>query len=203
MYVCPYCGEFTGQKFDRYLRHIKFVHSNEPNFRMSCTYCGQGFTRFSSFKSHLDRKHKQQCAQDHSLDEGNDDPDHGIIDVRIEDDDQADEEADDIDQDTNIEKITKFIALFVLKTKEVNLVSQQAIDSMLDNTKTLVDHCLQTLGGEVKLCLSQNGLNWAEIDGLKEVFNNQSSIYETALGPVANEYLQVKYLVEKLNFVVS
>jgi hypothetical protein len=151
----------------------------------------------------LDRKHKQQCAQDHSLDEGNDDPDHGIIDVRIEDDDQADEEADDIDQDTNIEKITKFIALFVLKTKEVNLVSQQAIDSMLDNTKTLVDHCLQTLGGEVKLCLSQNGLNWAEIDGLKEVFNNQSSIYETALGPVANEYLQVKYLVEKLNFVVS
>ena len=165
-----------------------------------CTYCGQGFTRFSSFKSHLDRKHKQQCAQDHSLDEGNDDLDHGIIDVPMEDEDQDD---DDIDQDTDIEKITKFIALFVLKTKEVNLVSQQAIDSMLDNTKTLVDHCLQTLGGEVKLCLAQNGLNWAEIDGLKEVFDNQSSIYETALGPVANEYLQVKYLVEKLNFVVS
>ncbi len=74
---------------------------------------------------------------------------------------------------------------------------------MLDNTKTLVDHCLQTLGGEVKLCLARNGLNWAEIYGLKEVFDNQSSIYETVLGPVANEYLQVKYLVEKLNFVVS
>ncbi len=113
--------------------------------------CAQGFTRFSPFKSHLDRKHKQQCTQDHSLDEGNDDPDHGIIDVPIEDDDQADEDDDDIDQDTDIEKITKFIALFVLKMKEVNVVSQQAIDSMLDNTKTLVDHCLQMLGGEVKL----------------------------------------------------
>ncbi|CAB3983791.1 Hypothetical predicted protein, partial [Paramuricea clavata] len=132
----------------------------------------------------------------HLLDEGNDDPDHGIIDVPIEDEDQADE--DDIDQDTDIEKITKFIALFVLKAKEVNLVSQQAIDSMMDNTKTLVNHCLHMLGGKVKLCLAQNGLSWAEIDGLKEVFHNQLSIYETALGPVANKYLQVKYLMEKL-----
>ena len=130
----------------------------------------------------LGQKHKQQCIQDHSLDDGNYDPDHGIIDVPIEDDDQADEEADDIDQDTDIEKIMKFIALFILKTKEVNLLSQQAIDSMLDNTKTMVDHCLQTLGGEVKLCLARSGLNCAEIDGLKEVFNNQSSIYETTLG---------------------
>ena len=150
----------------------------------------------------MDRKHKQQCAQDHSIDEG--DEDHGINDVTgvptedyAEDDDQADDEV------TDIEKITKFIALFVLKTKEVNLVSQQAIDSMLENTKSLVDHCLQMLGGEVKLCLARNGLDWAEIDGLQEVFNNQSSIYETALAPVANEYLQIKYLVEKLNFVVS
>ena len=85
----------------------------------------------------------------------------------------------------------------------MNLVSQQAIDSMLENTKSLVDHCLQTLGSEVKLCSARNGLDWAEIDGLQEVFNNQSSIYETALAPVANEYFQIKYLVEKLNFVVS
>ena len=207
MHVCPYCGEFTGQTFDRYLHHIRFVHSNEPNFTISCTYCGQAFKKYSSFKSHLDRKHKEQCAQDHSIDEG--DEDHGINDAtgvptedyaEFEDDDQADKEIDEV---TDIENITKFIALFVLKTKEVNLVSQQAIDSMLENTKSLVDYCLQTLGGEVKLCLARNGLDWAEIDGLQEVFNNQSSIYETALAPVANEYLQIKYLVEKLNFVVS
>ena len=197
MNVCPYCGEFTGQKFDRYLRHIKFVHSNEPNFAISCTYCGQVFKKYSSFKSHLDRKHKQECAQDHSTDgDDHDDLDHEMDDataVPIADEGQADEEIDDVDQETDIEKITKFFL-----TKEVNLVSQQAIDSMLENTKHLVDHCLQTLGGEVKLCLARNGLDWAEIDGLKDVFNNQSTIYETALGPVANEYLQMKYLVEKL-----
>ncbi len=77
------------------------------------------FHKVFIFKSHLDRKHKQQCAQDHSLDEGNEDPDHGIIDVPIEDDDQADEDDDDIDQDTDIEKITKFIALFVLYSLNV------------------------------------------------------------------------------------
>ena len=195
MHVCPYCGEFTGQTFDRYLHHIRFVHSNEPKFTISCTYCGQVFKKYSSFKSHLDRKHKQQCAQDHSIDEG--DEAHGINDGTgvptedyAEDDDQADEEVDEV---TDIEKITKFIALFVLKTKEVNLVSQQAIDSMLENTKSLVDHCLQTLGGEVKLCLARNGLDWAEIDGLQEVFNNQSSIYMRRL------WLQWQTSICKLN----
>ena len=67
----------------------------------------------------------------------------------MEENDQDDEEADDIDQDNDIEKITKFIALFVLKTKEVNLVSQKTIDSMLDNTKILVDHCLQAVGARL------------------------------------------------------
>ena len=39
------------------------------------------------------------------------------------------------------------------------------IDSMLENIKTFVDHCLQTLDGEIKLCLSRNGLHPAKIDG--------------------------------------
>ena len=69
----------------------------------------------------LGQKHKRQCIQDHSVDDGNYDPDHGIIDVPIEDDDQADEEADDIDQDTDIEKIMKFIALFILKRRKLIL----------------------------------------------------------------------------------
>ena len=93
MNVCPYCGEFTGQKFDRYLRHIKFVHSNEPNFTISCTYCGQVFKKYSSYKSHLDRKHKQECAQDHLTDgDDHDNVDHEMDDataVPIADEDQA------------------------------------------------------------------------------------------------------------------
>ena len=189
--------------YGRYLRRIKFVHSNKPNFTISCTYYGEVFERYSSFLSHLDRKHKQECGQGHSVDQGDNNPDHENDDATalpIENDDQADEEIDDVDQVIDIRKIMKFIALFILKTKEVNLVSQQAIDSMLENTEILVDHCLQTLGTVV---LGSMVWIWVKIGGLKEAFYNQSSICETALGPVANKYLYMKYLMEKLNFVVS
>ena len=59
-YFCPYCGDYTGVKFNRHLRHIKFHHSNEPNFSISCGECGQSFRKFESFKSHVRRKHRNQ-----------------------------------------------------------------------------------------------------------------------------------------------
>lgn len=213
IYVCPYCGESIGKNFRRYLRHIRFVHSNEPNFSISCIYCEKSFKKFTSFKSHLQRKHQEQLHENNALvDEVNhepylsgsdndNDPDHQDQAHEQRNDDQV-TEPEGID-DTSIENITKFIALFVLQTKEVNMVSQQAIDSILDNTKTLVEHCLETLTTDVKSCLAQNGLNWTEIDGLSEVFDNKTRKYQKALDPVATEYLQVKYMVEKLNYVVS
>ena len=179
MYVCSYCGEFIGKQFSRYLRHIRFVHSNEPNFAISCTYCEISFKRFASFRSHLLRKHKEQCDdhEDNTLpDEDNtlisDEDNHGSDD----DDDMYAENPDETCDDTSVENITRFIALFVLQTKEVNMVSQQTINSILDNTKTLVGHCLEALSKDVKSCLAQNGLNWTQIDGLKEVFDNQVNI---------------------------
>ena len=44
---------------------------------------------------------------------------------------------------------------------------------------------------------------WTGIDGLKEVFDNQEEKYQKVLDPVSTEYLQVKYVVEKLHYVVS
>ena len=92
-----------------------------------------------------------------------------------------DESPFDSGENTSIENISKFIAFFVLKTKEVHMVSQPTIDSIMDNTKTLVGHCLETLSRDVKLCVAQNGLNWKDIEGLKEVFNNQVDNYEKAV----------------------
>ena len=163
MYVCNYCGEYTGKQFSRYLRHIKFVHSNEPNFTISCTHCDKSFEKFQSFRSHLQRKHKQHCQEYNFIaDDGGDEEDF------LNDSDDADDtflEDEDINpdgakDDTSTENITKFIALFVLKTKEVHMVSQPTIDSILDNTKTLVGHCLESLSKDVKSCLAQNGLDW-------------------------------------------
>ena len=206
MYVCNYCGEFTGKQFSRYLRHIKFVHTNEPNFTISCTQCKKTFKKFQSFRSHLQRKHyKKQHPEPNST---RDEDDHQNF---VNDSDDAvdmlsenqDESPFDSGENTSMENITKFIALFVLKTKEVHMVSQPTIDSIMDITKTLVGHCLETLSRDVKSCLAQNGLNWKDIEGLKEVFNNQVDSYEKAVDPVSTEYLHVEYVVDNLHYVVT
>ena len=44
-------------EFKKLLHHIKYLHSNEPNFMISCGHCNQSFRKFESFKSHLRRKH--------------------------------------------------------------------------------------------------------------------------------------------------
>ena len=72
-YFCPYCGNYTGGKFNPHLRHIKYHHSQEPNFSITCEDCGQ------------------KC-------------------------------------DT-VEELTRFLALFILKMKETNGLSQQALDN--------------------------------------------------------------------------
>ena len=226
MYVCNYCGEFTGKQFSRYLRHIKFVGSNEPNFRISCTHCEKSFKKFQSFRLHLQRKHKHEYNftadegdEENFLDDGDDavgmlsenegGEEGGMLSENEGGEEggmlseNEDENPDDSNEDTSIENITKFIALFVLKTKEVHMVSQPTIDSILDNTKTLVGHCLESLSRDVKSCLAQNGVDWTQIDGLKEVFKNQEEKYQKALDPICTEYLQVKYIVDKLHYVVS
>ena len=98
--------------------------------------------------------------------------------------------------------LSNFFCSFLLKTKEGHMVSQPTIDSIMDNTKILVGHCLETLSRDVKSCLAQNGLNWKDIEGLKEVFNNQVDNYKKAVDPVSTEYLPVKYVVDNIHYVV-
>lgn len=201
MFECTYCAQFSGRTFKKLLHHIKFVHSNEPNFQISCGHCNQYFKTFSSFKSHLRRKHNEQGIDDDLLQLEDIFPD----DINPEDPDtdaNDDEEEGDIDDENDIEKMTRFIALFVLKTKEENQLSQHAMDSILDNTASLIEQNLAVLKRNVMSCLNDNGVDWTQINGLSDILS-QSSVFSKALGPVANEYLQVKYFLEKFNYVVS
>jgi hypothetical protein len=102
----------------------------------------------------------------------------------------------------SIESITRFIALFVLKTKEENQLSQQVLNSILDNMGSLVEQSLDALKSDVKLCLTNSGIDIADIDGLSEVLE-QPSLFARAKSPLATEYLQVKYFVDNFDFIVS
>ena len=44
-----------------------------------------------------------------------------------------------LDKDDSVENLTRFLALFILKTKETNQLSQQAMNAIIANTEDIVD----------------------------------------------------------------
>ena len=98
--------------------------------------------------------------------------------------------------------MTRFLALFILKTKEENQLSQQTINAILDNTGDLVDSSLVEMKNKVVACLQSSGIEIADVEGLSGVLD-EPSIYSQAKQRLQNEYQQMKYFVENFNFVVS
>lgn len=136
------------------------MHSNEPNFKISCGHCGKTFQKFESYKSHIRRKHQElKSVEVREQDEPNEPSYVGIVDVNKESKTGL----------NYIENMTRFIALFILKTKEKNQLSQTVMASIMQNTQSLVEESLEVLKGEVRSCLIQNGIDVSSIEGLKEV----------------------------------
>ena len=207
MFYCPYCTECCTTSFKKLLHHIKFVHSCEPNFSISCGHCNQTFRKFESFKSHLRRRHNYGNTNGENNGEGfvNLVADNDQEPTHRNEDESDDETSNENGQETYEESLatmTRFIALFLLKTKEENQLSQPVLNAILDNTGNLVDQSLEALKNNVKSCLANNGIDVLTINGLSEVLE-EPSLFSKAKTPVATEYLQLKYFVENFNFVVS
>ena len=202
VYFCPYCGDYTGVKFNRHLQHIKFHHSNEPNFSISCGDCGQSFRKFESFKSHVRRKHRNQHALTLSeeLDVHRDEAEmpenveEGGLDGEVD--------MDPHNAHDSVKELTRFLALFILKTKETNNLSQQAVNAITSNTAELVEFSLNTLKSDILQCLHENGISVNTINGLENVLERKSA-FCLANERLSTEYLQMKYFAEKFNFIVS
>ena len=203
MYNCPYCTECSAISFKKLLRHIKFVHSCEPNFSVTCGQCQQSFKKFETFKSHLRRRHSDVNEDNRNLlnvetfqhFESND---ANVL--ECEDDRHAANHQNETQE--SVSSITRFIALYILKIKEENQLTQQVMNSILENTECLVEQSLDALKNDIKLCLADNNIDISNINGLRDVLN-QKSLFSRARNPLESEYMQVKYFVENFNFVVS
>ena len=197
MYSCPFCAGFLGHSFKKLLGHIKFIHSHEPNFSIKCGDCGQSFRKFSSFKSHIRREQEKKTIAERAV----------LGDDVVENEDNAtlsDDERDCDEQEEAkdyVHDVTRFLALFLLKTKEENQLSQQTINAILRNTEDVVESSVQCLKDKIITCLTNNDINIAEVAGLNEILV-EPSVFSRASGPLANEYLQIKYYVENFDLVV-
>ena len=102
------------------------------------------------------------------------------------------------DEDEN----TEIFGIVFIKTKKQNQISQQALNSSLENTSDLVERNLEELKARIKSCLAANNTDIRDVEGLNETMD-QRSTFSQAHGSLGIEYLQMKYFVENVNLVVS
>ena len=196
VFPCCYCSSFDGNSFKKLLNHIKFIHSHEPNFLITCGDCAQSFKKFNSFRSHLNRKRSARKVvqlerfHDNAADNCSDGED-------ISEENDARE-----DRKNFVDEMTRSLALFALKTKEEYQLSQPAIDAVLDSTGDVVESSMERLREQITTCLNRNGIAVADIEGLRDVLQ-QPSMFTQARQPLINEYQQVQYFKSYFNFVVS
>ncbi len=93
-------------------------------------------------------------------------------------------------------------ALFLLKTKEVHQLSQKAATTLLSDTTSLVQSCVEQVQDKVKDCMDNAGIQFDDIPGLKEIFSPENEISNPFTG-LKTTCEQKTYFIEEFGLVVS
>ena len=140
--TCSLCYSFASPNFETVLRHIRSIHSFEPNFHITCGVngCPQTYTSNRSYRKHILKTHGSWVKES----------DSGC---------HREEENEDFDLNNNspqssfcetVEKPAMYdAALFILKAKEVRRISQRALNGILCDVSELQRNRIMSLANEV------------------------------------------------------
>lgn len=206
-YMCKKseCSHLSFKTFTRYLSHVRNIHSHEHNFKVTCPAkgCFRSFSVISSMRSHLRRKHKAIESQDDVV--GNQDCLNVNDDAANDDEGCLDMNAAQLNHSENIDPnniCVRELALYALKTQELNQLSDSATDQVLESTSDLLQQNEENLKKRVRVCLENSGMNVRDIDGLEDVLQSPPSTLE-AMKQLKTPAERNKYLKNKLHMVVS
>ena len=131
------------------------IHSHEPNFSITCGNCSRSFTNSNSFKTHIRReKEKDKLAR--------------LFEEPVGEHFNEDEDPrEGSDEDEN----TEMFGIVFIKTKEQNQISQQALNSSLENTSDLVERNLEELKARIKSCLAANNIDIRDVEDWNETID--------------------------------
>lgn len=219
LYNCSLCDHFSATSIGGVLRHIGAVHAYEPHFHLVCGIkgCPRTYKNYHSFRKHLRRRHAE-CL-DHSVESG---PDCGMslevtdgcnVDsaeqVLADNGDSTEEvgfgcsapciqSAMDVEESLGLRRNT---AMFLIKTKEVNGVSQAALNELVEDVTLMVQRTADAIKLNVEHVLTRKGIRCEEIEGLNEVF--QMEWIRNPFSGIHSEFLQHKVYKELFGLVVS
>ncbi len=138
--LCNLCDSCHDQRF--LLKHLRDHHENEPNFQVICTLCSESFKKWSSFKKHLQRKHKgnltKNCVGRCTMFNCYVDTECGSDDIPDADDDAHQSQSDD-EMDIAIGQEWES-ARFLLKSTEEFSLTHNGVDRFCECIQSFVDN---------------------------------------------------------------
>ena len=209
--LCDYCSFRCGLK-SQLVRHLFEAHSSEADFNYTCSIGGcahffQSASKYSSFLSHVNRKHPNWQSLLNSVE-----PPHtaGMMDVDQDDNStliHGNSVAGNDDHDLSLDSetsmlsptftaVTNVAAKFLLILKEQHHLSQSAIDFTVVSVNELVGLICKKLKCSVEEVFQENEIpTMGDIDKCFESFTSP-------LDGLATEYQQNKFYREYLGLVV-
>lgn len=183
-FSCTICNSFSSSTLKKVLRHIGSVHSFEPNFQITCGVdgCARTYTNFKSFQKHLSRRH--ETVFENNVDVSTPDLLQSASQVEIQEsaNTSGNLSLEEMPNHThsieaNKKGLKRSSALFLLRTKEINRVTQVALNEIIEGVTEL----FQTYASP-DACICSSATPFAGLE---------------------TQYLQQKYYQEEFNLVVS
>ena len=201
---CSMCLGFVAGSLRLLLNHMRRSHANDPSFHVLCGIdgCSRTYKRFISFRNHLIRKHNFKLTEEDTRIQ--------IMQPQLADDIQGCEDALGTEQPeayqhedcTRPEKMKENNARCLLGFKDKGRVPQTVVNLFVQSSTQLVRNSLQHAGREVEERLRAVGTNIMAVQGLKEIFE-EDSLPMNPFSGLENEQQQSKFYKDNFKLVVS
>ena len=205
--ACSLC-DFRSPSLSLWLSHLRHVHRSDTAITIKCPVgdCGAVYDKVNSFCSHMYRSHRVLCTTDTDASANNKQttasPSSIVHPMSIETGTEvSDDLQHDIDQllETDGFEQRKKSSLYLLQIKEERMVSQAAVNDIVQGCQEVFQHTIGRIKAGVKRKLSSSGIDPTEVSGLDELFTSVTDPFDG----LETCYHQEKFVSEKLGCIVS
>lgn len=188
-----------------FLKHIQLFHSHQPGFSITCGLngCLRSFSSFQSFRNHVYSYHGGESSLDQQ--QTADGKSDGTGDIGGDDGDDDGDGDDGITFDSEVRETPpsqRNAAMFLMGLKEKYMITQVALQGVIEGVTNLVQSHLDALHSQVQQQLLQSGVSQAAIDGIQPLFS-ECGTYAHPFQGLETQYQQLKFYRQHFKLIVS
>lgn len=192
---CCYCI-FNTVKFETLMKHYRFVHGNNPNFRIVCGIngCAKNYSNVRTYRRHIRLKHELFWLEVTNADVINDNGVENDDQLPIEENHAIADDAVDID-------VNREVSMFLLKLREIHKIPQAACTFVANECVDILKMSREKMTEDLHNVLQRTNTN---IDVLKQSgLDNvlQESEFEHALHNFSTALNLQKYVANEFGVV--